>query len=142
MRVQPNLYEFAAITALKETPRNKDPGLVACLPQQATRSHLGDRVACMWAAGRTLRVRLIGGSTHVRNKVKQYALTWLEYASIKMEFVDYGEAEIRVGFREGQGFWSFVGTDCLTVNAHEPTMNFGWFDDFTPDEELAKNSNP
>lgn len=36
------------------------------------------------------------------------------------------EAEVRIGFMEGDGAWSFVGRDILSVPADERTMNFGW----------------
>ena len=36
------------------------------------------------------------------------------------------EAELRIGFRRGNGSWSTVGTDALRVGQQERTMNFGW----------------
>ncbi|KAL9098143.1 MAG: hypothetical protein Q9163_006142 [Psora crenata] len=42
-----------------------------------------------------------------------------------MEFVDYGNAEIRVAFKTNEdGHWSRLGTDCLAfLNQNEETMN-------------------
>ncbi|HEX2834734.1 MAG TPA: M12 family metallopeptidase [Thermoanaerobaculia bacterium] len=37
-----------------------------------------------------------------------------------------GEAEIRIGFEDGDGAWSYVGRDVLGIGQNERTMNFGW----------------
>ena len=43
------------------------------------------------------------------------------------EVFNIGEAEIRIGFRRGDGAWSYVGRDVVDVPGQsEPTMNFGW----------------
>lgn len=94
-----------------------------------------------WKPGRLLRVRLLGGSAHVRARVEHYAKAWIDEggANIRLEFVTAGDAEIRVSFEPG-GSWSMLGTDALTVPATEPTMNFGWFDDGTADEEFSRTT--
>ncbi|KAI0204921.1 hypothetical protein F4808DRAFT_315114 [Astrocystis sublimbata] len=99
--------------------------------------HLGIVKSKVWPIGHVLKIKLIGGSDTVREKVMDYAQEWTKHANIKMAFVeDATEAEVRVTFRKG-GSWSMVGRDCLTCKTG-PTMNFGWFDDWTPDEELAR----
>jgi hypothetical protein len=42
------------------------------------------------------------------------------------EVQDRAEAEIRIGFMQGDGSWSYLGTDILKRGAGERTMNFGW----------------
>ena len=42
------------------------------------------------------------------------------------ETTDRSEAEIRIGFMQGDGSWSFVGTDILKQKRDARTMNFGW----------------
>lgn len=42
------------------------------------------------------------------------------------EVTDLDEAEVRIGYLEDDGSWSYVGTDVLTVAVDERTMNFGW----------------
>lgn len=37
-----------------------------------------------------------------------------------------GEAEIRIGFEEGAGSWSYVGRTNLEIGLNQRTMNFGW----------------
>lgn len=43
-----------------------------------------------------------------------------------VEVTDPGEAELRIGFDQTDGSWSYVGTDVLKAPAAEPTMNYGW----------------
>jgi hypothetical protein len=52
---------------------------------------------------------------------------------IGFEEVDsIADAEIRIGFLQGDGAWSYVGRDVIDVpGQHERTMNFGW--DLTQD---------
>ncbi len=52
-----------------------------------------------------------------------------EAQGIGLEFVEVtsrDEAEIRVGFMEGDGAWSYLGRQILDRGANERTMNFGW----------------
>jgi hypothetical protein len=41
------------------------------------------------------------------------------------EVKNIDQAEIRIGFLAGDGYWSYVGTDVLGIGQHERTMNFG-----------------
>jgi hypothetical protein len=36
------------------------------------------------------------------------------------------DAEVRIGFQQGDGYWSYVGTDVLNIGQQERTMNFGY----------------
>ena len=42
------------------------------------------------------------------------------------EMTDPEEAEIRIGFLRGDGAWSYVGREILTIPSADRTMNFGW----------------
>jgi hypothetical protein len=42
------------------------------------------------------------------------------------EVDDRSEAEIRIGFQQGDGSWSYVGRDVLAQGVDARTMNFGW----------------
>jgi hypothetical protein len=47
------------------------------------------------------------------------------------EVSDRSEAEVRIGFMDGDGSWSYVGRGVLGIGANDRTMNFGW--DLTTD---------
>jgi hypothetical protein len=42
------------------------------------------------------------------------------------EVSDRSEAEIRIGFQQGDGAWSYLGRDVLNQGVDARTMNFGW----------------
>lgn len=42
------------------------------------------------------------------------------------ETTDRSEAEVRIGFMQGDGSWSYVGRDVLKQKQDARTMNFGW----------------
>src|SRR5215204_480236 len=94
----------------------------------------------MWELGRTIRIRFLEGSPKVQNKVKEMAMDWTNYANIKFQFVNDSDADIQIAFKQGDGSWSFIGTDADTIAPGQPTMNFGWFDENTPDEEFSRTT--
>ena len=62
--------------------------------------------------------------------VRQAFQTW-KAVGISLEFKEVsarGEAEIRIGFQEDDGHWSYIGRDIIDEvgSAHERTMNFDW----------------
>jgi hypothetical protein len=90
-----------------------------------------------WQNGRTLHVRFLEGAPAIRAKVQQFALQWNQFANLQIVFDDSPNAEIRISFQK-DGSWSYIGTDCLTIPKDKPTMNYGWFDSSTEDEEYAR----
>jgi hypothetical protein len=76
-----------------------------------------------WSPGTTLRVKFLGGSTSLQNKVMQYAEQWEQFANINFVKVSSGNAEVRVAFTPNGGHNSYVGTDNLTIPQNQKTMN-------------------
>ncbi len=94
-----------------------------------------------WANGKTLNCRFLDGATAWQAKVQQKAKMWEPYANIKFNFIPEGDAEIRISFTADPGSWSAIGTDALVESyfpRFQPTMNFGWLRDDTPDEEYER----
>ena len=57
-----------------------------------------------WAAGRTLKIRFLGGDEEIRVKVKKIASIWLQYANIKFLWLEKSSVEdpnIRIAFIYG-----------------------------------------
>ncbi|GJL82831.1 MAG: hypothetical protein DHS20C01_24650 [marine bacterium B5-7] len=96
-------------------------------------------MAKKWVNGTKLRYYFfrngtMGGAQNQINMVKQGFDVWMQLGiGISFEEVDdIGEAEIRVGFLQGDGAWSYVGRDVVDIpGQQERTMNFGW--DLTAD---------
>lgn len=133
-RVVPEEYaEEAAAVAALENPENDIES--------------DDRLALLkakkWLPGRTLRVRFLDGSPTMQSKVAKYAMEWCEHANIKFVFGNFkrSNAHIRISFYADRGSWSALGTDALVRSwfpVNEPTMNFGWLRDDTPDAEYSR----
>ena len=94
-----------------------------------------------WPKGAELRCRFLEGSQAQKDKAVQMASEWMQYANIKITFVQTSDAQVRIAFTPGQGSWSAIGSDCLDTASFpltEATMNFGWLNDATPDEEWRR----
>jgi hypothetical protein len=73
--------------------------------------------------------------------VKDKARIWQDYAGIGIEFVGDPDAQVRISFTADSGSWSAIGRDCLIAEvfpANQPTMNFGWLRDNTPELEYQQ----
>ena len=90
-----------------------------------------------WKSGRTLRVRFLDGEQTVQQKVEPLAKLWEDYANITLDFGPDADAEIRISF-EQEGSWSYLGTDALSIDRAEPTMNFGWLTTESEDQEYER----
>lgn len=82
----------------------------------------------LWLPGSVLRVRFMDDNPAFERAVRRYLPLWSVYANIQFEFSLDKDAEVRVAFREGDGNWAYIGTDCMKVTLDEPTMNFAFLD--------------
>lgn len=94
--------------------------------------------ASQWQPGDIIRVTFLDGEESLRESVKAVALTWQRYANLKLYFVDSpAGSEVRISFKQPDS-WSYIGTDCLTVPADEPTMNYGWLTPNSSADEIDR----
>ena len=94
-----------------------------------------------WQTGSTLKCRFLDGSAKMRKKVQAVAHQWEKYANLKFKFVATGSADIRISFFADSGSWSAVGRDATNQQyfpLFQPTMNYGWLRDNTPDNEYSR----
>ena len=129
------LRQEALLRALEENPAN---AAAPTAPGMAPSDVAGavDR-GKKWKPGRVLKVRFLDGDPVVWRKVEASAQTWSRYANIRFEFGDAADAEIRISFAQS-GSWSYIGTDNLLIAPDQATMNFGWLNAETDDEELSR----
>lgn len=110
-----------------------------CIEKHVPRSPFELAVTNFWPQKTTLRVRFLGGSQSIQEKVKQYATVWHDYMNIRFAFGDDPNAEIRVAFVPDGTSWSALGTDCLKKDWFpNETINFGWLTETTPDDEYSR----
>jgi serralysin len=103
-----------------------------------------------WAKQK-ITVSFRNGTRDLHQKVMHYASDWSKFSGISFELVPNSEADIRIGFYNGKGSWSLIGrhsfdfsVDANTGNTFSGrsgiSMNFGWFNSFTPEEELRRTT--
>jgi hypothetical protein len=122
--------------AIEENPQNVEvpsPAPGAPVPNPRLATVVGKR----WRAGRTIRVRFLEGEPSVQSKVEKIAKQWEKHANIRFDFVQDGDAEIRISFQPS-GSWSYIGTDALSIPRGQATMNYGWLTPTTSDEEYSR----
>jgi hypothetical protein len=98
-----------------------------------------------WIPGQTIQISFLNGSNYQVLKTMDIASTWLHYANLyfgwnTLQMDDRnGRSDVRISFKRGDGSWSYVGIDALTISdQRQATMNFGWLYDETPEEEWER----
>lgn len=103
-------------------------------------SAFGER-ATFWRVGENVRIKFLNGDATLQSRVMAVANQWMQDANVHYSYVGaWEEADVRIAFRwNGDGgSWSYVGTYCRRIPSANPTMNFGWFDAFTSDDEIRR----
>jgi hypothetical protein len=106
------------------------------LPIDPRRARLIRNAEKKWVNGTTLRYYFLeepaalSGPVRQRDAVRQAFSAWKELG-IGLEFKEVAhasEAEVRVGFDQRDGSWSYVGRDSIDLVPDDSrhTMNFGW----------------
>jgi hypothetical protein len=97
----------------------------------ATERHVPEAIAMLrgkfWPVGSKVRVEFRGGSTEIQDRVMAHANAWAKFANLDFVAVAPGQGQIRVGFDQ-PGYWSYIGTDALSIPPGEPTLNLQGFD--------------
>lgn len=85
----------------------------------------------LWETGQSIRISFLGGTTAQQQLVRDVAAEWTRYCNLFFVWLpahDDETAHVRISFDEGDGSWSYVGTDATTIPFPKATMNFGWLD--------------
>ena|SRR5687767_2417094 len=90
-----------------------------------------------WTSEDVITVKFLEGDDDLKARVQAAAEDWTApgMANLTLQFVDDGDADIRITFVQGDGSWSVLGTECRNVDQSEATMNYGWL---TPDSDDAE----
>jgi len=93
-----------------------------------------------WGKGNVISVSFLDGDATVQQKVQDVAEQWIgpSMANLRFSFQDDNNTLIRISFQYS-GSWSVIGTECKTItDPTEPTMNFGWLDSSSSDDEIRR----
>ncbi len=124
------------MTDVKKSFCNMPPERVRPLPASTdpNRARLIIALGNKWVNGTTLRFCFLQKAGWKAKNDKQPETVRKAFAAWKelgiglefQEVSDPAEAEIRIGFEQGDGAWSYIGRDILEQGTSERTMNFGW----------------
>ena len=137
-----DLWVSAAKTAVEINPVNHPPlhRLSAVLPGFApTPERIAVVTTKYW---HTNGVRLTVGflddpPTDLRARIISHMNAW--GTRINATFLETNtEAQVRIARTEGDGYWSYLGTDILSIAADQPTMNLAAFTMDMPESEFHR----
>lgn len=106
----------------------------------AGRDRAGLWLQSKWPDNATLSISFTDGDAALHARVEAAARQWIALGRAKLFFnfqTGTTDTDIRISFAH-QGSWSVLGTTCLRIPKHEPTMNFGWLTLASSDAEVER----
>lgn len=92
-----------------------------------------------WPNCQIIRIKFLNGEIFLQKKVKQYAAEWLRYVNLEFQYVEKTEdADIKINFDASGQSWSKIGISCRGVAQNQTSMNFGWFNANTDEDEFSR----
>lgn len=136
------LWAKAAETAVKINPANA-PALQQLKMAMPESNIEPDELALLtgkrWsAAGVRLTVGFMDNPpADLRARLLSHMNAWGSFANV--QFVETTvNPQVRISRTAGSGYWSYLGTDILSIPANQPTMNLDSFSMNTPDSEFYR----
>lgn len=92
-----------------------------------------------WPQNKVLKVGFPWGGTAAQKDMVKAGFDHWKAAPVNLTFSypTTGPWDIRVAFNPNDGSWSYIGVDCATIPANEPTMNIGWVEQAANDHECG-----
>lgn len=104
--------------------------LQALPPDVIAPEHLAILSQKYWgSAGVRLTVGFLDDApADLRARILSHMNAWSDVANANVQFVETAsDPQVRIARTAGDGYWSYLGTDILSIEAGEPTMNFDLF---------------
>jgi hypothetical protein len=136
------LWASAAEMAVKINPANAPAisQLMAALPNAVIPpEHLALLTAKYWGVGGVnLTVGFLDNPpADLRARLLSHMNAWGAFG--KVTFTETAtNPQVRISRTAGSGYWSYLGTDILSIPAGQPTMNLDSFSMSTPDSEFYR----
>ena len=93
--------------------------------------------ALLWPQKQEISVSFLDRpSDLLAERVQAYAQKWTQYCNLSLRWVERN-GDVRITF-QGNGSWSYLGTECLNVPREQPTMCFGWLRDGSLEQEIER----
>jgi hypothetical protein len=137
------LWQRAARTAVAINQANHSAieRLASVVDAKLVHDFIAASVNRYWHSGGViLSVEFLDDPAHdLRARILSHMNAWAPRANVRFTETD-SAGEVRIAMRGGQdgGYWSYVGTDILSIPADEPTMNLEAFSMQTPESEFHR----
>jgi hypothetical protein len=141
-RLPRDLWISAAKTAVDINPLNHPPlhRLLSVMPSFSLKPERISVVTTKYwhAKGVKLTVGFLDNPPRdLRDRILQNMNAWS--SRINASFVETNsDAQVRIARTEGAGYWSYLGTDILSIPAGQPTMNLDSFTMQMPESEFHR----
>lgn len=115
-----------------------------CVAATPSPSEYGTRAALLkefkWERGARISVRFLEGDPDLQDRVRAVAQEWTgpSMANLELLFEEEDPGTVRIGFAQGDGSWSYLGTTAQQIPTEQATMNYGWLTPDSPDDELRR----
>ncbi len=131
-RLPVHLHSQAVKDALAHNPVNRPAGVLA--PQ-----HLALLTTRYWGPrGVRLTVGFLDGAPpDLQRCILQHMNAWGHYCNVGFALTST-DPQVRITRTPGDGYWSYLGTDVLSIPADQPTMNLDSFTMRTPESEYRR----
>ncbi len=132
----------AARTAIKINPNNA-PRLegLAAMGVELSPAHIAVTTAKYWGTGGVhLSVGFLTPATAaLQDRIVSHMNAWGKFANVAFKITggDPAQADVRISL-QGDGYWSYLGTDVLHIPKGQPTMNLQDFSMSTPESEYHR----
>lgn len=73
----------------------------------------------------------------LRDRILSHMNAWSKKASIQFKYTA-GQGQVRIARIPNDGYWSYLGTDILSIPLHRPTLNLDSFTMNTPESEFRR----
>jgi Astacin (Peptidase family M12A) len=142
--LDPSTRLIAAENAIAINPLNRAPveRLMKLIPGLAvSHPYISVLTSKRWRTdGVDLSVSFLDNPAQdLRERILGHMNAWSKTAKIKFRETN-GEGDVRIARQGGEdgGYWSYLGTDVMLIDAGQPTMNLEAFTMDTPDSEFYR----
>ncbi len=137
-----NLWGIAAKNAIDVNPLNRLPfeSYISATPSDSIeRERLSVMTQKYWRSGGVLLTVgfLDNPSSELRTKILAHMNAWGKTANVSFTETD-ANSQVRINRLDGDGHWSYLGTDILSIPTNRATMNLDSFTMNTPDSEFNR----
>ena len=123
--------------------RNKQPILLenANIYNKPPLNELAVWLSYKWPINSNIKIKFLQRDKYLETYIIDAAKEWEKYAKINFDFIEVGDADVRISFVPDGTSWSKIGTACQAeTDQTKATVNFGWFNRGTDIAEIRRTT--